>query len=362
MAYEEQIKEIEEEISTTKYNKATQHHIGLLKAKAARLRERKEARSSGGKAGSGYGVRKTGDATVVLVGFPSVGKSTILNKITNAESKIADYAFTTLTVIPGMMDYNHAKIQVLDIPGLIKGAASGAGMGKEILSVVRSSDLIVFVADPFSLKQVEILQKELYNAGIRLDETLPNVKIKRKEKGGVDFATTVKLTHIDRKTVEDVLREFSFGNASIVIRENITADQLIDAIQGNKTYVSSLVIINKADIAGEKQLSLIKKIYPNALIMSAQKDSPEKVKKVIFDNLKLIRIYLKEAGKKADMKEPLIVKKNSTIEDICRRVHKDFLKKFKSAKIWGKSAKFPGQILHGSHVLMDKDVVQINLR
>ncbi|MBS3132619.1 GTP-binding protein [Candidatus Woesearchaeota archaeon] len=360
LSYQEQAEELEEELRTTKYNKATQHHIGLLKAKLARLREKREG--AGGKKGQGYSVRKAGDATVILAGFPSVGKSTILNKITNAESKVADYAFTTLTVIPGVMDYNHAKIQVLDVPGLIKGAASGAGMGKEVMSVIRSSDLVVFVTEPFSLKQVEVLKDELYKAGIRIDTEPPNVKIKRAERGGVDLASTVMLTKIDRETVEGILKEFSFNNASVVIREDVSAERFIDAVQGNKVYVASLVVVNKADMANDKQLKLVRRTCPDALIMSAKNDNPEKLKRAIFEKLKLMRVFMKQAGKKADMEVPLIVKQGSTIGDVCNRLHRDFTRRFRNAKVWGQSAKFPGQVLHGSHVLMDKDVVQINLR
>ncbi|MBI2664264.1 50S ribosome-binding GTPase [Candidatus Woesearchaeota archaeon] len=359
MSREEQIAEIEEEIRTTKYNKATQHHIGLLKAKLARLRT---ASSGSGRKGSGYSVRKSGDATVVLVGFPSVGKSTILNKITNADSKIADYDFTTLTVIPGTMEYNHARVQVLDIPGLIEGAASGAGMGKEVLSVVRSADLIVFITTAVTYAEVEVLGAELYKAGFRLDETPPNVRIRRRERGGIDFAATVKLSKMDRKTAEGILREFSLDNSAIVIRQDITADELIDAIQGNCVYVPSLIVVNKCDAAGRQQLSVVRKVYPGALLISAINDNPEKIKKAIYDGLKLIRIYLKEAGKKADTEIPLIAREGSTIADVCVRLHKDFLRKFKSAKVWGRSARFPGQLLHEKHVLQDKDVVQINFK
>ena len=122
MSLTDKIAEIEEEIGNTKYNKATQHHIGKLKAKLAQLREEVVVSSSGPK-GSGYGVRKAGDATVALVGLPSVGKSTLLNCLTDADSETGSYAFTTLDVVPGVLKYKDANIQILDLPGLIEGAA-----------------------------------------------------------------------------------------------------------------------------------------------------------------------------------------------------------------------------------------------
>lgn len=360
-SYDDKIRELEEEIRNTQYNKATQHHIGLLKAKIARLRERKESKGKGG-SGFGYSVRKSGDSTAVLVGFPSVGKSTILNKISNAASKVGAYAFTTLTVVPGIMEYNHAKVQVLDVPGLVKGAASGAGMGREVLAVLRNADLIVLITDPFSLHQIDVLKKELCNAGIRLDENPPNVKIRKKDKGGIDFAATVKLTKIDRRTIEGIMREFSLDNASIVVREDVTAEQLIDSVRGNCIYVPSLIIVNKADTASEKQLSEVRKTCPEAFITSAERDSLEGLKPLIFSKLKLMRVFLKEAGKKADMEVPLIIRESSTVKDVCSRLHRDFARQFRNAKVWGKSAKFPGQVFKESHVLMDKDVLQINLK
>ena len=154
MGIPEKIKAIQEEIHKTQINKATEHHIGLLKAKIARLKKEMEGDIHGKTVSSksrsgGYSVRKTGDGTVVLIGLPSVGKSTLLNKLTNANSKVGSYKFTTLTVVPGMMEYRGARIQILDMPGIIEGAASGRGLGKRVLSVARSADMVLLILDVF---------------------------------------------------------------------------------------------------------------------------------------------------------------------------------------------------------------------
>ena len=110
----ERIAEIENEMNKTQRNKATAKHIGLLKAQLAKLRrELIEPKSSGGAKGEGFDVAKTGDARVGFVGFPSVGKSTLLSNLAGVYSEVAAYEFTTLTTVPGVIKYKGATIQVL---------------------------------------------------------------------------------------------------------------------------------------------------------------------------------------------------------------------------------------------------------
>lgn len=110
-------------------------------SKLARLRAQllEPAPGAGAGAGTGFDVSKSGDARIALVGFPSVGKSTFLSKVTKTKSEVAAYSFTTLTAIPGVLEYGGAEIQVLDLPGIIEGAAEGKGRGRQVISAAKVS-------------------------------------------------------------------------------------------------------------------------------------------------------------------------------------------------------------------------------
>ncbi|KAJ3313316.1 Developmentally-regulated GTP-binding protein 2, partial [Gonapodya sp. JEL0774] len=125
--------------------------------------------------GEGFDVMKSGDARVALVGFPSVGKSTLLSKITETESVQAAYEFTTLTCIPGVIVHQGARIQLLDLPGIIEGAAQGKGRGRQVISVAKTSDLILIMLDATKGPEIkDILERELESVGIRLNKGRPN--------------------------------------------------------------------------------------------------------------------------------------------------------------------------------------------
>ncbi|MBN2367432.1 GTP-binding protein [Candidatus Woesearchaeota archaeon] len=361
--YNSKIQDLQDQISKTKYNKRTQHAIGLMKAQLARLKDKQEARSSKKYSGDGYQVRKSGDGTAILLGFPSVGKSTLLNALTNANSEVGAYAFTTLKVVPGLMEYNHAQIQILDVPGVIRGAAAGTGRGKEVLATMRNADLCIILLDVQHPGHLKILKQEIFDAMIRLDKKKPDIRIKKTAKNGIRIGKTVKLPKLDDETIKSILKEFRINNADVLIRSQIEDDDLIDVIESNRVYMPSLVLLNKIDLVSERKLNDVLEATKVDLAISAEKkEHIEELKKLIYERMEFIRIYMKQPGKPADMDVPLIMKKGSTIRDVCNKLHRDFVNKFKFARVSGPSAKFSGQMFRLHHVLQDNDVLELHVR
>jgi len=360
--YVDKIKELEDELKTTKYNKATQGHIGLVKAKLAMLKDKQVSRGKTGKSEHGYSVRKSGDATVLLLGFPSTGKSTLLNKLTGTNSEVAAYAFTTLTVIPGMMEYKQADIQILDVPGIVAGAASGRGRGKEVLAVIRNADLVLMIVDVNQPEQYHALLREIWESDIRINKTKPEVYIKKTAKGGIQIGKTVRLD-VDDSTLIRILQEFKINNADVLIRSPVDVDSFIDVIEGNKKYLPAIISLNKVDLVSVAEAEKVKKELNADILISAEQNlNLESLKELIYHKLNFIRIYMKEPKKEADMKEPMIITTGATIKDVCDKTHREFVQKFKFARVWGRSAKFPGQRHMLPHVLQDRDILELHMR
>ncbi|MCW4050933.1 MAG: GTP-binding protein [Candidatus Bathyarchaeota archaeon] len=361
MGIPEKIKAIEEEMARTQVNKATNRHLGVLKARIARLKEQQEERirKSRGKVGVGYTLKKDGDATVVLLGLPSVGKSTLMNHVTNSNSKVGAYDFTTVTVEPGILNYKGARIQVLDIPGIIRDASKGRGLGRRILSATRSADLILVMMDVFNPGMREMLLDEIRAIGLRPDETRPDIKIEKRGSGGVVVTDLIGMTEMTSAGVKDVLREYRYHNSRVVIREDITYDQLLDVLMKNRVYVPTLTIINKMEMVDQSYLDELRENADYDFIaISADNDlNLEALKEEIFRKLNFIRIYLKPKGEEADYEEPLIIRNGATVEDIADKVHRKLKKDLRYTRIWGPSVKFGGQKVGLNHNAMDEDVI-----
>lgn len=357
MGIQEKIKELEDELHRTQKNKATEFHIGIVKSKIAQLRRELISPRKGGASAGGFDVKKTGNATVALIGLPSVGKSTILTKLTGAKSEVAAYQFTTLTCIPGILEYNGAKIQVLDLPGIIEGAKDGRGRGREVIAVARNADLILIILEAAYPAQHEVILKELYGFGIRVNEKPPNINMQKRARGGLTVQSTVPLTKISERQVTGILSEYSTYNGDVVIRDDITVDQFIDFVEGNRAYTPTLVIVNKIDTVP----NLTKKKYPEgSIFISAENQiGIEELRKTIYNKLDFIHVYTKRKGEKVDYEEPLMTKRGITVGGVCESLHRDLRKSFKYALVTGKSVKHANQRVGLDHVLADEDVIYI---
>lgn len=362
MGIPEKIQAIKDEMSKTQINKATEHHVGLLKAKLAKLkREQEESKSRSSGSSVGFDIKRTGDATVVFFGLPSVGKSTLLNRITGAKSTVGAFQFTTTTVVPGMMEYRGAKIQILDLPGIIKGASTGKGLGKRVLAVAKSADLVLIILDVFQPYHEEVVRTELTNIGIRLDQKPPNIIIEKTSNGGLSVSQQVPLTKMSISLLKDILRVYGINNGRVLIREDIDSEKLVDFVSGNKTYIQSLTVMNKIDLVNQGFLNeLQSNIKAKIIPISADADiNITALQNAIYEKLDFIRIYMRPKGGETDYKDPLITRNGSIVLDICSKLHRDLKKDFKYALVWGKSVKFGGQRVGLSHVLQDEDVLTI---
>eukprot|EP00160_Parvularia_atlantis_P021659 Unigene9473_Nuclearia_a/m.28921 Unigene9473_Nuclearia_a/g.28921 ORF Unigene9473_Nuclearia_a/g.28921 Unigene9473_Nuclearia_a/m.28921 type:complete len:366 (+) Unigene9473_Nuclearia_a:37-1134(+) len=357
----ERIADIEAEMARTQKNKATEYHLGLLKARVAKLRQQLlEPPKSAGQKGEGFDVMKSGDARVALIGFPSVGKSTLLSKVTGTESVAASYEFTTLTCIPGKIQYNGAEIQLLDLPGIIEGASQGKGRGRQVISTARTADMVLMMIDASKGEiQRELLTKELDDVGIRLNTRPPNIYFKIKKGGGISFNATVKLTHLNEKMVYMILHEYKIFNAEVVIREDATSDEFIDVVVGRRKYMKCLYCYNKIDQVTVEEMDRLARL-PNSVVISSAEDlNLDYLIEKIWEHLDLIRVYTKRRGEYPDFAGGLILRRGATVEHVCHCVHRTLAAQFKYALVWGTSTKHNPQRVGINHQVDPEDVIMI---
>lgn len=358
----EKIAEIEREISRTQKNKATEYHLGLLKAKLARYRSQllEPSKSGAGAKGEGFDVMKSGDARVALIGFPSVGKSTLLNKLTKTHSECASYEFTTLTCIPGVIEHNGANIQLLDLPGIIEGAAQGKGRGRQVIAVARTADVVLMMLDAIKGGvQRSLLERELETVGIRLNTKPPNIYFKVKKGGGMSINSTLTLTKMSEKLVQMILHEYKIFNVEVLFREDCTADEFIDVILGNRVYMKCLYCYNKIDQISLEEVERLAR-QPNSIVTSCEMSlNLDHLIFRIWEYLSLLRVYTKKRGEPPDFGDPLILRRGCTVEHVCHAVHRTIVDQFKYALVWGTSTKYSPQRVGLQHTMNDEDVIQV---
>jgi small GTP-binding protein len=303
----EKIAALEEMLAIMPKHKGTDHLRAELRGRIAKLTQQ-AAKKSGARRAS-LMIEKEGAAQLAVIGLPNAGKSQLIAAITNASPPVAEYPFTTHKALPGMMDFENIKIQLIDTPPL-------APQSTEFWMppMLRKADALLVVidlsADP--IEQMKAITEQLKKMRVLL---------------GADNAET--------------------DPESTVWRQK------------------ALVVGNKSDLDRDgRNLATLKSEYegrfPLIAISATEGNNLEKLRGKIYEVLDIIRVYTKAPGKKPDPTDPIILKRGSTLADAAEAVHKDFRARMKYARIWG-SGKHDGVMAKRDHVLKDGDIIELHL-
>jgi hypothetical protein len=255
-----------------------------------------------------------------------------------------------VSVIPGMMEYKDARIQILDVPGLIEGSEKGKGRGKEVLSVARGADLIIILCDVERGDRLATIASTLDKTGIRINQKPPNIIVEKRVRGGIVIHSNIR-QNLNKETIKEVAREMGIKNAEITIKERLSTERLIDSFSSSRVYIPVIFVLNKSDLITKVRGANLN--HPSGgiipapltyLLISAQKGfGLSELKEKIWQELRFIRVYLVQANKEPSRDHPIVVKKGQTLNEVAKKIGIDFAEEKTSAKIWGKGAKYPGQ-------------------
>lgn len=303
---EEKIETLQDLISTIPKHKGTDKLRAGLRRRLSKFKSSSQAQKQLGRKESVYNIDKEGAGQVVIIGHANVGKSSFVASLTNATPDVADFPFTTWTPTPGMMQVEDIQVQVIDTPPLNREFVE-----PELLDMIRRADIVFLMVD---LQADPMKQLEESIALLRRHRIAPLHHEHQSDEGRL----TLKPIFVVANKNDDESMDEDYE----IFRELVEEDcPLLSISVKTGRYIDEL-------------------------------------KRLAFDELEVIRIYSKAPGKDADLSTPYIMEKGSTVEEFARKVHQDFYKNLKTARVWGEVA-FEGQMVSRDHVLKDGDVVEL---
>tara|TARA_Y100000310_G_C20694913_1_gene824930 strand:+ start:2980 stop:4086 length:1107 start_codon:yes stop_codon:yes gene_type:complete len=345
----EKLAALEEMLKTSPSHKGGENLRAQIKQRIAKLRAQldKNRQTSKGK-GKSFAVKQEGAAQVVLVSVTNAGKSSLLKALTNAKPEVADYAYTTTKTEVGIMDVDGIQIQLIEIPAIFKDFAY-KGDGPSYFGVIRNADLIVHILDNTQdiNEQRDIFLGELDKAQIRLDSKKPLITIKKQGTGGIEYMGK-RYFEFTVTEANKVLQSHGYHNAMVTAHAPVTIEDLSDMLNESIIYKRILIVRNKADLKGEGFSAKTGKGLKN-------------LKLQIQHAIGLIKVYTKTPGKEKEF-PPVALHTGDTIKSLASEIHKDFLRRFRFARIWGESTKHQGQKVGLDHRLKDNDIVEFHLK
>ena len=308
----EKIELLEEMMSKIPKHKGTDHLRADLRRKLSKMKASSEQSKKGAsRQSSAYNIGKEGAGQIVIVGAPNVGKSTLVAAQTNADPEVSPAPFSTWGPTPGMMAVDNIQVQLIDTPPL-----NTEHVEADMFNLIRKCDMILMMVD-LHADPVEQLETSM----------------------------------------------------SLLAQQRITPDHLEEELEGEfrRIFVKPcLVLANKCDDESDDEVyeifrELLQSDCPMIPISAATGRNIDTLKSVIFDTLKIIRVFSQAPGDEAKLDLPFVLPIGSTVEMFAGKVHQDFAENMKSARVWGKSAAFEGQTVSREHILQDGDIIELNM-
>ena len=364
---EDKIRALEEFLKVAPKHKGAENLLYWAKRRLAELKEeleRQKQKKRGGR--SPFTIEKEGAAQVALLGIPNSGKSSLLARLTRAKVEISPRPMTTTLPVVGMLPYEDINFQLVELPGIMPNVS----WVHRSIGLAKNADMIAIVIDMSlnPIKQLEYILRELEEHGVIIKRPQGRVIIERSAIMGIRL---LNFGHADFSLDElkELLKRYRIYGATIKIFGRVSLEDVEKAILGMNIYKPVIIILNKMDVKGAKEkLEVTRKWLskkgldvPVLPVSAKTGEGLEKIAPTIFNTLDLIRVYTKKPNAERAEK-PLVLRRGATVEDVVKSIHSRMLEGFKYAKIWGPSAKYPGERVGLDHVLEDGDVVEIHYR
>ena len=371
---DKKIKCLEEFLSLVPKHKATEKLVALNKTRLAKLKREQEnnkERAKAGKITSPFSIKREGIQIILVSDYytPGVGKTSILNLLTGAaKNKIGKF-----TSVPEIGVYKEQKIkfQIVDMPSIMVGASNGVGNGKEILSQIRSCDLIVICVDLSRNvdDQIFLIEKELNGSNIRLNKPPPPILIEKTGSNKIQvFYLTEEAKNITElseltEKIKEIVHAAGIKNGIVKLYGRVTLDQIVDAFNPSIVYKKVLIMATKGDLpytqeSFEDLKERYSDKYPLILGCSAKKVeiSPE-IGKIVLDFLKKIKVFTSHKGVIAE--KPLILDSNVSVRDVAIKIHRSFYEKFDHAIVIREGARQYRKKVGLDFEIQDNDIVEL---
>lgn len=370
----EKMEKMQEFLKYVPKHKGTMKLRGEIKRKISIIREDLEDKKRKGTGRSSGGpklfVEKEGAAQVAILSMTSAGKSCLMQALTKANVTVSPTPYTTREPTPGIMDFGDIQFQLVETPAVMEGSADGRAWGPVTLGVARNADGVILMVDLSHdpVGQLKLVLAELEKSRVLVKKPNGRVEVDRRHAGAALRVILVgKLIDCSMHEVEALLRSYRINDAIVRISGEVSLDDVEDAIFETTTYKPAVIVANKLDAPGaEENLKALKKFVngkiPIVPVSCEKRLGLEELGKKLIQNLGIIRIYTKEPGSKENTGRPFALKQGSTINDLAKNIHKEFVYNFLFAMVWAKRLPFSPKKVGLSFVLEDGDVVEIHTK